>query len=152
MANFIQPAFIHKNTLYLRKKLEELGYCEWQYENPILEIQKNYPQDCLYIARGYYSVLPFEGDKEIENIIDCGINEDLFLSIAALRDDTDKYQWFVLEANYAQLDGVIIHPKGFLIRCMSDHWNEGDTYMYSNSTIPAHKATVEELIEHFKKE
>ncbi len=26
--------------------------------------------------------------------VDCGTNEDLFLAIAALRDDTDKYQWF----------------------------------------------------------
>lgn len=62
--------------------------------------------------------------------IDCGTNEELFLAIAALRDDTDKYQWFIPPA------GAWVYNKGYeSILEVSLKWR---------------KATVNELIEHFK--
>ena len=72
--------------------------------------------------------------------VDCGTNEDLFLAIAALRDDSDVYQYFVNEkgvfvfCNQSELKHVINN---------SDDWCD-----YSVSEF--HKATVAELIEHFK--
>ena len=53
--------------------------------------------------------------------------EELFLAIPALRDDTDKYQWFT--------DGDL------WFKCGDEVCNEGRKI---------HKATVNELIEHFK--
>ena len=74
--------------------------------------------------------------EKIDSLIDCGMNEELFLAIAALRDDTDKYQWFT--------DGNkwILCPE---IK-FSTYWvNDIDVNLDA-----IHKATVNELIEHFK--
>ena len=83
--------------------------------------------------------------------IDCGANEDLFLAIAALRDDTNKNQWFIadslLSVSYDDTvgnDHYFIEPKGSMF-----FWDIN----WMNATIISgnfHKATVEELIEHFK--
>lgn len=72
------------------------------------------------------------------NSVDCGENEDLFCAIAALRDDSDKYQWFV---DYST--GV---PGGSWYMCDLD--NIKDCFQ---STKLCHKATVNELIKHFNK-
>lgn len=61
--------------------------------------------------------------------IDCGENIDLFLAIASLRDDTDKYQWFT-DDNIWELNNEDLPSR----------------YMQLNG----HKATVDELIEYFK--
>ena len=62
--------------------------------------------------------------------IDCGENIDLFLAIASLRDDTDKYQWFT--------DGKITEMSA-------------DDMPSKYMQLEGHKATVEELIEFFTK-
>lgn len=88
----------------------------------------------------------FKIDDDFERIIapsypyiDCGTDEDLFLSIAALRDDTDKWQLFVF-------DGIDV-PDYFLQK--GDVWICSlDKHLKEN----CHKATVEEIIEHFKKD
>lgn len=75
------------------------------------------------------------GLKEIDGLIDCGTNEDLFLAIAALRDDTDKNQWFT--------DGDLWFKCGDeTVEYHLNHLNECGRKI--------HKATVDELIEHFK--
>lgn len=61
--------------------------------------------------------------------IDCGENIYLFLAIAALRDDTNYKQWFT-DGNIWELNNDNLPSR----------------YMQLNG----HKATVEELIEHFK--
>ena len=72
--------------------------------------------------------------------IDCGTNEELFLAIAALLDDTDKNQWFVhKDGNFIfcdqnELKNVIDNSDEYMDYCVADF----------------HKATVQELIEHFK--
>ena len=35
---------------------------------------------------------------------DCGDNEGLFLAIAAIRDDTDKNQWFILDTRLGSIN------------------------------------------------
>lgn len=66
------------------------------------------------------------------NRIDCGTNEDLFLALVALNDNTDKYQWFVGEHSntwyYCEDDYC---PKKFL---SNERW---------------HKANTNEIIERF---
>lgn len=83
--------------------------------------------------------------------IDCGTNEELFLAIAALRDDSNYMQWFIadsiLSVSYDDSignDHYFTEPKGIMF-----FWDEN----WDNATIISgryHKATVDELIEHFK--
>lgn len=128
---FTTPCFIRKNTQELRRGLEELGYkmlSPIEYDN--LECSDNWVNDIksLNDCNGF----------------DCGTNEELFLAIAALRDDTDKNQLFTngkgdwgiyRDGSDGGLSGMDFYgmPNDFEI----------DNY---------HKATVNELIEHFKTE
>lgn len=133
---FTTPAFIRKNTPELRKRLEALGY--YLHPECIDDDRGNY----LFVNREYYLNRPLGYSEELSRSIDCGTNESLFLAIAALRDDTDNNQMF-------------INGKGDwgICRDGSDGGLEGlDFYGIPNdlNVDNYHKATVEELIEHFK--
>ena len=123
---FTQPCFIKKNTPELRKKLEELGY----------NLHPSYGDNgqYLYLNRGFYHTDVVGYSEEIERMIDCGTNEELFLALAALRDDSNYMQWFT--------DG----EKWF-----QNKQNDIEIIRYgAGDPINFHKATVEEIIEHFK--
>ena len=141
---FTTPCFIRKNTETLRKKLEELGYLNdspewtvdcsiiWAYQYPM----KGFDTPVYVIADSFD--IPFDKHSALcGKFIDCGTNEELFLAIAALRDDTDKYQWFT------DGDKWILCPK----TKFSTYWVY---YHIDVNTDTIHKATVNELIEHFK--
>ena len=140
---FTTPCFIRKNTLELRKKLEELGYKK--YGNPF---QITDDSKLITTIDGEY--VPYNVPLD-DSFIDCGTNEELFLAIAALRDDTYENQWFIadslLSVSYDDTvgnDHYFIEPKGSMF-----FWDIN----WMNATIISgnyHKATVEELIEHFK--
>lgn len=142
---FTTPCFIRNNTEALRKKLEELGYfndspewtnnCSiiWAYQYPM----KGFDTPNYVIADSFD--IPFDKHSALcGKFIDCGFNEELFLAIAALRDDTDKYQWFT------DGDKWILCPE---IK-FSTYWAYNDVDI---NTDTIHKATVNELIEHFNK-
>lgn len=119
---FTQACFIRKNTYDLRHSLNNMGKTNCtQRVFPILI--SNYEI--------YYGVHDFE--ESIDNLmlngfIDCGTNEELFLAIAAMRDDSDRFQWFVDD-------------------CDDNIWQKSE---WNNANFTkAHKATVEELIKHF---
>lgn len=134
---FTTPAFIRKNTPELRKKLERLGY--YLHPECIDDDRGNY----LFVNREYYLNRPLGYSEELSRSIDCGTNEVLFLALAALRDDTDKEQFFVTEVRLGSInypDTII--EKGALLKCCMDKWRM--------PYFPFHKATVKELIEHFK--
>lgn len=134
---FTTPAFIRKNTLELRKRLEALGY------KSLLSIEDG---ECLSTAsnlENYHSIpAALFDDKDpyrtydCAGRIDCGTNEDLFLAIAALRDDTDKNQWFT--------DGNL------WFKCGDEMCDETIKYYLNRYNREIHKASVEELIELFK--
>lgn len=141
---FTTPCFIRKNTQELRRGLKELGYfnnspqwtnnCSiiWAYQYPM----KGFDTPNYVIADSFD--IPFNKHSALcGKFIDCGTNEELFLAIAALRDDTDKYQWFT------DGDKWILCPK---IK-FSTYWVY---YHIDVNTDTIHKATVNELIEHFK--
>ena len=128
---FTTQCFIHKNTANIRNRLKELGY----YCNPYLGWHNLCT--CVFGVNSVYSLDDYDtnGLKEIDGLIDCGTNEDLFLAIAALRDDTDKNQWFT--------DGDLWFKCGDeTVEYHLNHLNECGRKI--------HKATVDELIEHFK--
>lgn len=143
---FTQPCLIRKNTEYLRQKLRDFGYktaSKTNFEDrprgilcrPKLAI--GIPDDCYeYNLDGYL--------KDNPNIIDCGTNEQLFLALAALRDDSDNNQWFVH------------NTLGFFIECTHEEFhlfafNPFDALDYKDTKDEFHKATPQELIEHFSK-
>lgn len=129
---FIQPCFIRKNTEELRKKLEKLGYrLSGATLNEDLCIFTE-PEYNLYSINHFSDILyPDKSDS-----ISCGTNEELFLAIAALRDDIDKNQWFT--------DGDL----WFI--CGDEMCDENIKYYLSEYNRLFHKATVIELIERFK--
>lgn len=144
---FTTPCFIRKNTDNIRNRLKELGY----YCNPYL----GWHNLCTCIF-GIISVYSLDDDdinalKERDVLVDCGTNEELFLAIAALRDDSNYMQWFItdsiLSVSYDDSignDHYFTEPKGIMF-----FWDEN----WDNATIISgryHKATVNELIEHFK--
>lgn len=128
---FTTPCFIRKNTQELRRGLEELGY---SHGKPKYYADDDNKYDFIMCHNGIFFLLS-QKNHVIRNghplkkygSVDCGTNEELFLAIAALRDDTDKYQWFT--------DGDL------WFKCGDEVCNEGRKI---------HKATVNELIEHFK--
>ena len=111
---FLQNCLIHKNTPELHEKLKALG------------IRHNTLDDNTYksIVSNYGLFISVHEDfcKHDEYTIDCGDNEQLFLALAALRNDTDKNQW---ERSNSNLPGHYMQLHG-------------------------HKASVDEIINHFK--
>ena len=133
---FTTAAFIRKNTPELRNKLEELGY----YLHP--ECIDDDRGDYLFVNREYYLNRPLGYLEEFSRSIDCGTNEELFLAIAALRDDTNYMQWFVCTSDYKESDGKEWKVGDFDLNTCPDD--------FDNILPHWRKATVNELIEHFK--
>ena len=136
---FTQQCQINKNTEELRKKLEELGI---KMHPTIKECNGN----TLYVNRGFYAHIPIGYEEEIDASIDCDTNEELFLALAALRDDTDKNQWFI----YDSMDAII---KSFRIYewFVCDENRIEDMLFYDCHYLNAHKASVKEIFDHFIK-
>lgn len=137
---FTTPCFIRKNTKELRKELEELGYEILNSGDTTLDAH-NYDgkgnhksiEEGKAIITSYgnlYGVVYDVDTVTKKGRIDCGINEELFLAIAALRDNTDKFQWFISP------EGDWVYNKGY------------DSIL--EVSLKWHKASVNELIEHFK--
>ena len=125
---FTQACFIIKDTQELRDKLKEIGI------NPypcIVPKCINY----LFVNRGFYSRNEIGYKEEIDSAIDCGTNEDLFLALAALRNDSDYMQYFIA----AESDKPMLCTK----ENIEDHtvWHE----LYR-------KMTAEELVDYFNKQ
>lgn len=136
---FTTPCFIRKNTLELRKKLEELGY---NHPIDVIEDERfciaTSPVNCNYhiIIKGAFDDTNPHYTWNCAGRIDCGTNEELFLGIAALRDDTDKNQWFTDGDKWIQCPEIKF----------STYWAYNDIEVDIDNI---HKATVKELQELF---
>lgn len=123
---FTHSCYIKKNTKKIRERLKELGY----KENPYKSITND--EKWIYCNSQYFSIespLIIQSIEGYEGTINCENNENLFFAIAALREDTDKYQWFT----------------------------DGHIWEMSNEDLPSkymqlegHKATIKELLNEFK--
>lgn len=137
---FTTPCFIRKSTKELTEKVYKHGGRDgrsfWHCGYLTLLLAEKQQFTCLDDEHGNAEMLIEKG------FIDCGTNEELFLAIAALRDDTDNNQLFTngkgdwgiyRDGSDGGLSGMDFYgvPNDFEI----------DNY---------HKATVNELIEHFK--
>lgn len=136
---FTASAFIRKNTLELREKLEKIGY---NHSTDVIEDERfciaTSPVNCNYhvILKEVFDDTNPHHTWNCAGRIDCGTNEELFIAIAALRDDTDDNQWFTDSKEWFQCQylkvGMHYHDKPEIL---FEKW---------------HKATVNELVEHFK--
>lgn len=126
---FTQPCFIQKNTPELIKKLEELGY------KNAGKVRLFGESIYTYCEHKICYVSPCKIRETYNTFIDCGTNEEMFKAIAALRDDTDKHQWFI----YNTIEWI---------KCTEDRIE--DMMYWDCAFLNCTKATVEEIIEHFK--
>lgn len=133
---FTQSCFIRKNTPELKGKLKEFGY-------DLNELHPN--SECIATSNVNSKAVGISEDRFDDNNphrtwncngrIDCGTNEDLFLALAALRDDSDYMQYFIA----AESDKPMLCTK----ENIEDHtvWHE----LYR-------KMTAEELFDYFNKQ
>lgn len=140
---FTQSVLIKKNTQELIEKLINIGY---HFSGIGAWAITDGNQKKSYIATtsstGHFSCITEHAWESSNphvtwhngNRIDCEENIDMFLAIAALRNDTDKYQWFVGEYSgdwyYCEDDYC---PKKFL---SNERW---------------HKANINEIMERFNR-
>lgn len=121
---FTTKCFIRKYSQELVNKLVELGHNIMRFPEPrYIVCDKN----DIYLT----SILP---DKDIDEYIDCGTNEELFLAIVAIRNDKPDYQWYVWDDIYVD--------NRFKQYIPGEHWEEWWWF-------EVHKATLKELIEYF---
>jgi hypothetical protein len=132
---FLVNCSIRKISQELSNKLEKLGY-ENGYDGFIHT--EELKTSTFVSTKGFWSLSGFCELWESCRNFHCGTNEKLFLALAALNDTTDLMQWFVSE------DGnwFLCVVKEFDVNLAN--------WLTSDSQKEWHKATVEELIEHFK--
>jgi hypothetical protein len=132
---FLQSVFIRKNTPELQEKLRELGY-KTDYSTTT--------RGCIAtsaICNRFSIINSQDFDSSNPHItwnnddrIDCGYNEEMFLALAALRDDSNYMQWFT--------DGE---------KWLQNKQNDIEVIRYgAGNPINFRKATVEEIIKYFK--
>ena len=134
---FTQKCYIRKNTKEIISIIEDIGY------------------ELLFTAiHGYGKYLIcaenfcFSSKDELpSDYIDCGENDELFLAIAALRDDSDNFQLF-----FNNKDTDCKYPT----ECIHNEFHmfaiDPDTCERVDHANEYHKGTPQELLKHFKVE
>lgn len=145
---FIQSAFIRKNSPYLQEKLKEMGYKtdSTSVDTKCIATSSTHNSFTVIAESRFDSTNPHVTWNN-GNRIDCGNNEELFLAIAALRDDTNDHQWFIAQdtmwdENYNG-EITVYYEEG--------EWLQWDYYSFMEDMPSSfRKATLEEIIKHFK--
>lgn len=134
--SFTKNCFIRKNTPELREKLKEIGIPQNDLDDG--------KRPWIAVNYGYWITVDKGFDNLPINDIDCGTNINMFLALAALRNDTDINQWFICKEEYLG-DNLRIVPVGEWQLNVTRH-----KLTYSLKKL-WQKATAEEIIEHFNK-
>jgi len=135
-------AFI-ENTIEMREWLEGLGYEPFEVETK-LENPNHYRKILAFVDEYWYTLasdnvgVDSKTGKRMAHVLDCRSNPDLFKAITPMRNDSDIYQWFTDGLKWVISD---IHN----LNDLEDYFKEID-FNYLNT----HKATLDELLEHFK--
>lgn len=150
------PCFIHKNTPELVKKLEDLGFTE--YEDHYFE-----DEEYLYTTEGYlYLSEDMVDEIPVASRLSCEDSEDLFLGLSAHSYLTDYKNWFIIPEvkEVRGISGNILSES--YLKVTGKRWylyQERDRKLslrlyelIESGELPKflpHKATPEELINHF---
>lgn len=138
MMQFTERAFLNKCTQDVINKLNDLGYID--SGSDIVADHFN----CIYISEGkYYKMYSTSCPSRGVPVHNCGDNEDLFFAIAYLRKDSDVNQWFVMDV---EIYSDINKDDWFLSTDINGHKHIGTQI----EPFYCHKATVKEIIQHFK--
>jgi hypothetical protein len=127
---FTTSCFIRKNTPELRNRLKKLGIRPFLCDEELNAIGAN-----IKVHNGMVAAFTCSDSlNNCDDLIDCGTNEDLFLALAALRDDTSANQYWVFDQDFLP------------------HYKKGDFTIghFNRCSCYCHVASVKELIEHFK--
>ena len=134
---FIRSCYVRKNTPELRDKLKSLGLLMPKGNNnfddfPALMVMNGiiYPAYLIKPTRFY-------------NVPDCDTNEEAFVAIASIRNDSDKYQWFICMQDGLDLD---IEP----IKAGEWRFNAKYDILPRRLRKVWKKANINEILEHFK--
>ena len=142
---FKHKCFIRKNNEFLRETLKKLGY---------LEVCPNDSEVIIATNDGDSSYFTTISEESIKNLgtmfIDCGKSETLFLGIAAITDEHDKFQFFTTQADRWWYNLGTYIPKGGLEFCMVTDRHMGRHPLFDNMTVPAVKSSIEDLMAKFK--
>lgn len=144
---FTTNCFIRKNSVELQTQLKELGYhiCPCTTFDGAIWLSTNIESSSVhgkgFVDKCWWSPIDtqekalsaFLYDAKKDGYIDCGDNEELFIALAALRDNTAKNQWFVIGNK---------DTGDIWVKCYNDM---PDKYVQLNG----HKAAQEEIIKHF---
>lgn len=132
---FIQECFVRnpENKFRLIVELERLGY------RSMYMVWRNNIEGANLVCEGQTWHCTDSDYKPW--CIDCGTNEDMFLALAALRDDTDYMQWFICGDNESMFK--VDKPDMSVEKYIHEYMDGWDTEGYR-------KATAEETVEHFK--
>jgi hypothetical protein len=87
----------------------------------------------------------------LTEFVDCYDNIELFKALVAVNNTDDYMQWFVSDCNQAWVNQGIYAPIGSFELCLVKDRYLGQNSNFCSSIPPAHKASKEELIKHFKK-
>ncbi|MBF0651311.1 hypothetical protein IR083_21060 [Dysgonomonas sp. GY75] len=141
-----------------REWLDKIGY-----NNRILYLKKNEYDIIISVFFDNDTYSYMEVDKEELEVwvdsnkcngietINCIGNPQLFQAVTAMRDDSDYMQWFVTEANQSWVNQDMYIPKGSFELCLLEDRYMGQDPIFCSTIVPAHKATLEELEEHFRR-
>lgn len=137
---FTMNCAIHDSSPRIWRRLMNFGlHPDFCCHNLIARTKDN--KMCTVVEYGV--ILSVKEENLSDKVYDCNDNEDLFFALAALRDDTDIFQWFI----YDNRDWNDKNPIRCWYLCKQDSIEDDLCYdqMYSD----CEKATVEEIIAHF---
>ena len=132
---FIQECFVRnpENKFRLIVELERLGY------RSMYMLWRNNIEGANLVCEGQTWHCTDSDNKPW--CIDCGTSEEMFLALAALRDDTDYMQWFICGDNESMFK--VDKPDMSVEKYIHEYMDGWDTEGYR-------KANAEEIVEHFK--
>ena len=132
----------NEDTSYVKYVLRELGYTT-EDENKINYINGGLVTENTGIWYPTFGHSEFKNDDN--SYVNCGNNTELFLSLAAMRDDTDKNQLFVSETACSWVNLGMWRNKGDFELCLVDDYWMGENKHFTSRIPPAHKATIDEI-------
>lgn len=143
---------ISDNTPENREWLEKIGYRKYFLDREFEPLLHTWVGSDPINPPGFSS-LPIDSvwnpnhPEYSQDMIDCRNNPQLFRAVTAMREDSDYMQWFVWDVDIFTRDyETLILEKG------SFELSEEKDFIgiYDDYPKEVHKATLDELINHFK--
>lgn len=140
---------VHSVSPKIREGLKKLGYIHYTHnEKAECILVDPYAEDFIWWEHTEESLAEVLETWDSTKLYDCGTNEDLFLALAALREDNDYMQWFASNyiSKYYSDRPESIHQCKIL-----DHKDFFGDCPYTRNYDDCHKMTADEIVKEFTK-